>query len=474
MSTDVKVARRGGWGDMVEQERSAPALLWDAGWASVLLMISSAAELLRTQSSKISAGVLFLLVAGTAAFTRSFSKLSIGPVYITELCMAILAITLGSLVIRKKIILFPATRMARRIFYLIMGYLCFGTLRLVPDVISGGSGNLIATIRNFAIVYYASFALIGWLVLQRHKAHTMVRSILWTIVILSTVTSLWPAMAYFMGVPAVADESTIDVSVVIQGHAVVFAMFSLLVVINLLRYGAVPKHPLARGLVLVLFLLNLVYIYLSGHRSALVGCIAGVAALVLASKKMMHARIRWRWVILALAIASCTFYFLAGHLAEFALKFETLSSPLEEANAAWRAGFWLNVAFLWLSRPFVGVGFAHDFFNEEPLHLAFVEHDDPHNSYLAILARSGVVGLFFIMASSLLFVILMVKLLRRSSSRQTLLLAGCLLTCFVAIGTFAAANVTLESPYHAIFFWLFIGMGVCLAERDQPRRAGCD
>lgn len=455
---------------MLEQGRSAPARLWDLGWASFLLTISGVTELVRTQSSEISVVVLFLLVAGTAAFTRSFSKLSIGPVYITELCMAVLAITLGTLVFRKKIVLLPATRMARQTMYLIMGYLCFGTLRLVPDVISGGFGDLVPTIRNFAIVYYATFALIGWLVLQRQKAHMMIRSILWIMVILSTVTSLWPTIAYFMGVPAVEDESTIDVSVVIQGHAVVFAMFSLLIIVNLLRYGGIPKNILARAFVLVIFVLNIIYVYLSGHRSALLGCIAGLAVLVLASKKVQRARIRWRWVILALAVASCTFYFLADHIAEFALKYKTLSSPLEEANAAWRAAFWLNVVSLWLSHPFVGVGFTHDFFNEEPLNLAFVVHDDPHNSYLAILARTGVVGLFFIIACSLLFVILMVRLLRQSSSRETLLLAGSLLSCFVAIGAFAAANVTLESPYHAIFFWLFIGAGVCLVERDQYLR----
>jgi O-antigen ligase len=220
--------------------------------------------------------------------------------------------------------------------------------------------------------------------------------------------------------------------------------------------------------------LNLLYIYLSGHRSALLGCVVGATFLAVRSRRRLHTVVRWPWVILAFVITACTVYFLAGHFAEFAIKFETLSSPLEEVNVAWRAMFWLNVCSLWLSRPFVGVGFAHDFFNEDPLHLMLGNHDDPHNSYLAILARTGLVGLFFVMAASMLFVRLMISVLRRSSSQQTIVLASCLLTSFSAIACFAAANVTLESPYHAMFFWLFIGMGMFLADNDpaSPDNSG--
>jgi O-antigen ligase len=388
--------------------------------------------------------------------------------------MGVLTIALGLMVYRKERALFPRTQAARQVLYLILGYVGFGTLRLIAELIGGTSVSLLATLRNFAIIYYALFAIIGWLVLQRQHAHRLVRSILWTVVAVSTLASLWPTVAYFMGIPTVTDESTIDLSVVIQGHAVVFAMFSLLMVINLLRYGAMPGGLLVRGLTFAAFLLNLLYIYLSGHRSALLGCVVGAIFLAVSSRRRLDIAKRWPWIILALVITACTLYFLADHLAEFAVKFATLGSPLEEANAAWRAMFWLNVCSLWVSHPFVGVGFAHDFFNEDPFHLMMGDHDDPHNSYLAILARTGLIGLFFVLAASMLFVRLMIKVLRRSSSQQTILLASCLLTSFSAIASFAAANVTLESPYHAMFFWLFIGMGVFLADNDlaNPDNSG--
>jgi O-antigen ligase len=86
---------------------------------------------------------------------------------------------------------------------------------------------------------------------------------------------------------------------------------------------------------------------------------------------------------------------------------------------------------------------------------------------LAILARTGVVGLFFISAASFASVRLLIRLVRSSPRPETTLIASCLLSCFAAIATFASANVTLESPYHAMFFWLLIGMGIALAETEE-------
>jgi len=53
------------------------------------------------------------------------------------------------------------------------------------------------------------------------------------------------------------------------------------------------------------------------------------------------------------------------------------------------------------------------------------------------------------------------------------MLAGCLFGSFIAMSMFASANVTLESPYHAIFLWIFAGLGVALTQRepDEGSRA---
>lgn len=441
--------------------------VWDALWGAGLLAINEMVRFFRIYSTQFSLSLLTLLVAGTAAFTDVFSKLRVGPVYITELCIVLLLLVLGMSLTRNQIVLLPRGRLARRVVYFVGAYLVFGTVRLIVDFGSGASASLLEVLRNFAVVYYALFAIIGWLVLQPLPAHSVLRSIGAIVVTVSTLTSLWTVLLYTLNIHSLADEGLVDVSVVVQGQAVVFAMFSLLIIANLLRYNAMPENILFRGLIIAVFLLNVLYVYLSGHRSAVMGCAAGGAMLIVSSKTKLRSRIRWRWVVLALLAAGCILYLLSGYLVDFTLKFKTLLSPLEEINAAWRAVFWIAVVFLWLSAPVCGVGFAHDFYEEEPLHAVQAQHYDPHNSYLAILARTGIVGLFFMSAASFASVRLLIRLVRSSPRRETTLIASCLLSCFAAIATFASANVTLESPYHAMFFWLLIGMGIALAETEE-------
>jgi O-antigen ligase len=189
-------------------------------------------------------------------------------------------------------------------------------------------------------------------------------------------------------------------------------------------------------------------------------------------KSRLQYRRRWGWAILACVAAAIIWHFLSGYLMDFTLKYQTFFDPLEEANAAWRAAFWLNVVSLWSTSPVFGVGFSHDFFNEEPFHVAIADHYDPHNSYLAILARTGVSGLLIVSVATFVVIRLLIRMLRQSKCEDTVFISGCLLSCFAALSVFASMNVTLESPYHAIFFWLLIGMTVALGESERTEQ--CD
>jgi O-antigen ligase len=96
---------------------------------------------------------------------------------------------------------------------------------------------------------------------------------------------------------------------------------------------------------------------------------------------------------------------------------------------------------------------------------------DPHNSYVALLCRTGIIGfclLAFIMWNT---VLALTRLKRRIGGEpQNAFVVDCLLGCFVAISVYASMNVTLETPYHGIFFWLFVGITALLA--DGRKEAG--
>jgi O-antigen ligase len=447
--------------------REFAARSWDSVWGIALLIVSTISRVLCAHSKSMSRGVLFFLIVGTAGFTRDFSKLRIGPVYITELCMAVLLATVGTLLLQQKTDFLPRGRVARWCLYLVISYVVFGTVRLGIELLSGPSAGLLAVLRNFAVVYYATFAVIGWLVFQGSSARSSVRYILAATVLASTIISLWTVVSYLLGIDAASYDPTLDATVTIQGQAAAFAMLSILVAVNVIRSQLSVNGGLLRAGAIVILLLNIVYLYMSGHRSALVGCVAGAIMMLTGMRGKLRNRIRWRWAVLAVVVGALEWYFLAPHLMDVNVKFHTMSAPLEETNATWRVAFWLGVVFLWLSSPIFGVGFSHDFYDEDPLHLVQADHYDPHNSYLAILARTGTVGFLFVLAASFLFLRLLIRLVRQTSSEETALLGTCLLSCFAAMGTFAAANVTLESPYFALFFWLFIGMGIALAESER-------
>jgi O-Antigen ligase len=465
-NSDIRMARPD-WEVAKNPAQTLVTVLWDAVWSWVLALITGAAELLRTGSGVVSNTFFFVLFIGTAAFNRDFSHLRIGPIYITEFCLAVLSVTVGILVYHKKRVLLPSGSAARRIIVLVFGFFLLGLFRLIIEAAEGLSAGVIDTFRNFALVYYALFAVITWIVLQHGRTREKIRQMLAAIVIVSTITNLWTVIRYVLGFPLLADDTEVDVSKVIPGHAVVFAMFSFVIIIFALRSERWARQGLFRATLVVALLLNCLYVYLSGHRSAILGCILGASTMLTGFKSRFRLRIRWGWVILACVAVVIAWQFLSNYLIEFTLKYETFLDLLEEPNAAWRAAFWLNMVSLWLSSPVLGVGFSHDFFNEEPFHAAVADHYDPHNSYLAILARTGVVGLFIFGVTAFLGIKLLIRMLRHSKCEETVLIAGCLLSCFTALSVFASMNVTLESPYHAIFFWLIIGMIVALAENER-------
>jgi O-antigen ligase len=114
------------------------------------------------------------------------------------------------------------------------------------------------------------------------------------------------------------------------------------------------------------------------------------------------------------------------------------------------------------------VGFGYDFGDQDPWGIAHAleyERIDPHNSYVAILCRTGIVG-FVLLALVLWWTVrLLIRLKRQMQQHSDLFLIDSLLGCFVVLCIYASMNVTIENPYHGIFFWLLIGITASQAER---------
>ena len=429
----------------------------DAALGSVLSFTYIASRTVVVQARQIGLIAFLGLVIGTATFNRGFALLSLGPVYVTEVCLALMCLTTLAELSKKRIQFLPTDRVARVVAFAVLGYLAWGFLRLVPDLLAP---TLLATIRNFALVYYASFCILTWTTIQKSDVEWVIRVVLGAIVLLSTVTNTVTVALFYLQEGATDDPNL----KVIQGQAAVFALLSVVILITLIRFHAFARMPLLPQIAGGLLIVNLLFVYLSGHRSAFIAVGAGVGVLVLAKERrkinLMKGALAFGVFALLLVLA---WKFVAPSVGVLAEKYQTIFTPTEEANAAWRLEFWIAMVSLWSSAPIAGVGFAYDFINVEPWGLV-EEHYDPHNSYLAILARVGVIGIVLMIVCLVSGCVLFTRIMRSSGSPKKRMLAACLFSSFVAIAVFATANVTLESPYHAIFLWIFAGLGIALSQ----------
>lgn len=141
-----------------------------------------------------------------------------------------------------------------------------------------------------------------------------------------------------------------------------------------------------------------------------------------------------------------------------------------DPNVNWRYMYWNNVMKEITIKPW-GVGFDYSLSNfapwevwaDRPSEIEFRSSNrlDPHNSYIAILARLGFIGFSIFALIVITYLHLVSKAIRSSIGhiKQYHILS---FACFVAVAIFAAFNVTLEGPYHGIFFWIYIGINMAI------------
>jgi len=431
--------------------------LCDAVFGALLSTTYIVSRTVALQARQIGLVALIALVVGTAAFNRDFALLRLGPVYVTELALAILCVTAAVELVQGKVKLFPKDKRAKWVVIAALGYLIWGTVRLGPDLI--GAANL-ATIRNFALVYYAAFCVVTWTAVQLSNVDRIAEIVLAAIVILSTITNTATFVLFYLQ-EGVTDDPNLKV---IPGQAAVFALLSVVILICMIRFRVFSNIVLGPQVLIALLIVNILFVYLSGHRSAFISVGAGISILALSKEKR---KISWTKALLGFAVFAVllvvAWKFVAPSVGVLAEKYETILAPTEEANAAWRLAFWIAMVGLWWSAPIAGVGFAYDFVNVEPWGLV-EEHYDPHNSYLAILARMGIIGMVLTVVFLIVTCTMFAKVMRSATSPKRRMLAACLFASFIAMAMFASANVTLESPYHAIFLWIFAGLGVALSQ----------
>lgn len=124
---------------------------------------------------------------------------------------------------------------------------------------------------------------------------------------------------------------------------------------------------------------------------------------------------------------------------------------------AFRMHLWRQAWAGFLEHPVVGRGFGNHMMETQLNGLPAVVDgrwiSGPHNSYLAILNRLGVVGFLF-------FVGLVTVVVWHCRWRQLDNLGWVLVAALLNVHFFSLFNVCLENPQSGIWYWLFLGMSL--------------
>jgi O-antigen ligase len=157
---------------------------------------------------------------------------------------------------------------------------------------------------------------------------------------------------------------------------VIMLLWSLGITVSLMRHLWLAT---AIGLVVIFSLVD-------WPRKKILSTYAGKSALVLISS------------IVLLVLISNLFYFsgtlekTTANLQNLTTRIVSLTSLESDTSANWRTNIWYEAKTAWLKNPMYGIGFGHTLLIDQGDWQNFEEIKNIHNSPLAILVQTGLVG----------------------------------------------------------------------------------
>jgi O-antigen ligase len=208
----------------------------------------------------------------------------------------------------------------------------------------------------------------------------------------------------------------------------------------------------------------------NGARSAVVGAaVAGAVCFALLST-------RYR-IIFGFVCAVLVFVVLAGatlpetvpgapELHNLSIGITSAVGGSSDMDTQFRIGRWHDVVGTWLTNPMFGVGYGKEILNS-----IFVGPDVegqfnqgmPHNTYLFLLARMGLIGFGLIVFAMALGIGKLIASVRRYKQPDDL----AALNVLVTLAVYAAFVLFFERPMNNAGFWILLAVGLRLSETSR-------
>jgi hypothetical protein len=396
--------------------------------------------------------VLGTLLVGAIAVGKPLTAVPVGPLYVTDVILALIALLL---------ILQVAFGGMRTEFQLpkgawafLVAYLCWGVVAAVYGRTHGGDLYFIG--RDAVVVAYAPVAiLVAALFPTRKDVSSLLRALYWAGLVLTGLYLLRNQVHWYG-----------------PNHALGLQMAFFFVPV-LTRYTAGERVRLWEWIVLELQVAIPITL---GTRTAWTALAVALTFLMITARRRLGV-----WLTLGVATAVLAAVTIVAPVKTEPLQQEAASfvgrgSPSSDSNAAanasWREEFWKHDFRVAVHHPLTGVGFG------PPSNFCFSatgecwdtrESNDPaqvsgpHNGFIDILFRMGFVGLFLMLGVLWTAVRAGIRALPDPTARTALALL-----LFATVTAFF--SVALEGPYMGVPFWALVGM-LWVCGRREPTTA---
>lgn len=379
---------------------------------------------------------------------RNFAYLGLEPIFITEVMIACLAF-----LYRRELLQVHRNLL---IYYILVAFGLLWGLAYVYDY-------RIDALRDSLMLVYAIWVPIIYHVFARRKSYDLFFDLLKLFIVLKAIAYLYEGAMILMGLQRIVFEGfRFNVGYVVPSLVVLTIFLPF-------RHIGLPYKILALMMIPAVFTLF--------HRSIFLGLFLAILILFIAG------RVPVKKMVLAYGTASIvllgSFLVYYNELVDVDL-FLILEEKTrtDEGNINYRLEAWDKVMEKYYEHAILGYGvgrpvmyvYANVFYDTVDLDYFDVRdlggNVQPHNSYLNVLTRFGIIIFpFFLYAlwKPVERLIIMAKTNKSNGEQflRLLLIAGFLAVIYV----FAFFNVVLESPHHAFPFWLVIAMALAFGRR---------
>ncbi len=401
--------------------------------------------------ASLTEGLFLWFVFCTTAYMKDFSYLRWpgAPLFVTDVVLTVLLLS---------IYIVPRRRCARCPLVLSIPLAFF----IAAGVLAAARGFLghhepILVLRDSTLVGYSLFLLVGyhlfgsWLAIRRVAV--------WFV--LGTALSVLNGLAWL----AVAPEQRRFVA---PG---VYVLVALVGVLIMMANGLIGRRV---GWIFVgVFSLGLL---LANARSLFVS-LAIVSLVALFVPKMLRRRLRSARLVTALVVSAalvCSFVLLFLHLQagrDFATRVaDNFASGILHTNddpywqfrlMAWKEAWWRFQEYPPAGEGF-GIPFNFDIWDNDPR---------PHNTFLTVLYKMGLLGFLPLLALLAYFFGLCVRAVHRNSENHRVSFLQALILAQVSFCVWGGADSVLESPYLASLFWVGMGLGLSMIQKLNFERS---